>query len=352
LLVFLTNNNKTLFLLNKLKFAIIGCGRIAARHAEIINNIAELSAVCDIKPERANDFAEKYSADPYNAIEELLKNENNIDVVSICTPNSFHTEHTILALKAGKNVLCEKPMAISVSDCKRMMIEADKSGKDLFIVKQNRFNPPVAALKEVIDSGKLGKLLNVELNCFWNRNDEYYRQSDWKGKKAIDGGTLFTQFSHFIDLLYWLIGDFKSLNGIGRNFIHNELVEFEDTGVVMGEFENGALCTINYTVNSHKQNMEGSITVFGEKGTVKIGGQYLNVLEYQSIDGFEITGLPASRPANDYGFYQGSMSNHEKVYENVLDVLTKGGTIAANAYEGMKTVEIIERIYKSMEGNE
>ncbi|HRE11733.1 MAG TPA: Gfo/Idh/MocA family oxidoreductase [Ignavibacteria bacterium] len=338
--------------MNKLKFAIIGCGRIAARHAEIINNIAELSAVCDIKPERANDFAEKYSADPYNAIEELLKNENNIDVVSICTPNSFHTEHTILALKAGKNVLCEKPMAISVSDCKRMMIEADKSGKDLFIVKQNRFNPPVAALKEVIDSGKLGKLLNVELNCFWNRNDEYYRQSDWKGKKAIDGGTLFTQFSHFIDLLYWLIGDFKSLNGIGRNFIHNELVEFEDTGVVMGEFENGALCTINYTVNSHKQNMEGSITVFGEKGTVKIGGQYLNVLEYQSIDGFEITGLPASRPANDYGFYQGSMSNHEKVYENVLDVLTKGGTIAANAYEGMKTVEIIERIYKSMEGNE
>ncbi len=348
----MTNNNKTLFLLNKLKFAIIGCGRIAARHAEIINNIAELSAVCDIKPERANDFAEKYSADPYNAIEELLKNENNIDVVSICTPNSFHTEHTILALKAGKNVLCEKPMAISVSDCKRMMIEADKSGKDLFIVKQNRFNPPVAALKEVIDSGKLGKLLNVELNCFWNRNDEYYRQSDWKGKKAIDGGTLFTQFSHFIDLLYWLIGDFKTLNGIGRNFIHNELVEFEDTGVVIGEFENGALCTINYTVNSHKQNMEGSITVFGEKGTVKIGGQYLNVLEYQSIDGFEITGLPASRPANDYGFYQGSMSNHEKVYENVLDVLTKGGTIAANAYEGMKTVEIIERIYKSMEGNE
>jgi len=319
------------------------------RHAEIINSIAELTAVCDIKPERVNDFAQKYSAKPYSDIESLLENEKNIDVVSICTPNSFHSAHTILVLNAGINVLCEKPMAISVSDCKKMMIEADKSGKDLFIVKQNRFNPPVAALKEVIDSGKLGKLLNVELNCFWNRNDEYYRQSDWKGKKAIDGGTLFTQFSHFIDLLYWLIGDFKTLNGIGRNFIHNELVEFEDTGVVIGEFENGALCTINYTVNSHKQNMEGSITVFGEKGTVKIGGQYLNVLEYQSIDGFEITGLPASRPANDYGFYQGSMSNHEKVYENVLDVLTKGGTIAANAYEGMKTVEIIERIYKSME---
>lgn len=335
--------------MKKLKFALIGCGRIALRHAEIINNIAELTAVCDIKPERADEFSKKFFSKPYTSIEELLLNEKDTDVVSVCTPNSFHSAHTIAALKAGKNVVCEKPMAISVDECKKMMIEADLTGKDLFIVKQNRFNPPVAALKQVIEAGRLGKILNVELNCFWNRNDEYYSQSDWKGKKAIDGGTLFTQFSHFIDLLYWLIGDFKTLNGIGRNFIHTKLVEFEDTGVVIGEFENGALCTINYTVNSHKQNMEGSITVFGENGTVKIGGQYLNVLEYQSIEGFKIEGLPASRPANDYGFYQGSMSNHEKVYENVIDVLTKGGTIAANAFEGMKTVEIIERIYKSME---
>lgn len=335
--------------MKKLKFALIGCGRIALRHAEIINNIAELTAVCDIKPERADEFSKKFFSKPYTSIEELLLNEKDTDVVSVCTPNSFHSAHTIAALKAGKNVVCEKPMAISVDECKKMMIEADLTGKDLFIVKQNRFNPPVAALKQVIEAGMLGKILNVELNCFWNRNDEYYSQSDWKGKKAIDGGTLFTQFSHFIDLLYWLIGDFKTLNGIGRNFIHTKLVEFEDTGVVIGEFENGALCTINYTVNSYKQNMEGSITVFGENGTVKIGGQYLNVLEYQSIDGYKIEGLPASRPANDYGFYQGSMSNHEKVYENVIDVLTKGGTIAANAFEGMKTVEIIERIYKSME---
>jgi UDP-N-acetyl-2-amino-2-deoxyglucuronate dehydrogenase len=334
--------------LNKINFAIIGCGRIATRHAEIISNIANLAAVCDIKSERAKDFSEKFNAPYFTSIESLLEEVKDIDVVSVCSPNSFHSVHTILSLRAGKNVLCEKPMAISVSECKKMMIEADKSGRDLFIVKQNRFNPPVAALKQIIDDGKLGKILNVELNCFWNRNDEYYRLSDWKGKKAIDGGTLFTQFSHFIDLLYWLIGDFKSLDAIGRNFIHNELVEFEDTGVVIGEFSSGALCTINYTVNSYKQNMEGSITVFGENGTVKIGGQYLNVLEYQSIEGHEIKGLPESRPANDYGFYQGSMSNHEKVYENVLDVLTKGGTIAANALEGMKTVDIIERIYKSM----
>jgi UDP-N-acetyl-2-amino-2-deoxyglucuronate dehydrogenase len=337
--------------LREINFAIIGCGRIAQRHAEIINNTAKLKAVCDIKPDKAEAFASKYNCTSYLSIDELLKNEPSIDVISICTPNSFHSDHTIKSLQAGKHVLCEKPMAISVVECKAMMIEADKSGKDLFIVKQNRFNPPIAALKAAIDAGKMGKILSVELNCFWNRNDEYYRQSDWKGKKALDGGTLFTQFSHFIDLLYWLIGDISSVNAYGKNYIHNKLVEFEDTGVAIVEFLNGAIGTINYTVNSHEKNMEGSITVFGEKGTLKIGGQYLNVLEYQSIDGFEIKGLPASRPANDYGFYQGSMSNHEKVYENVIEVLTKGGTIAANAFEGMKTVEIIERIYKSMEEN-
>lgn len=340
------NNN-----LNNIKFAIIGCGRIAARHAEIISNIAVLAAVCDVKPDRAADFSAKYNCAKYTSIESLLENEKDVDVISVCTPNSLHSFHTIESLRAGKHVVCEKPMAISVAGCKAMMIEADKSGKDLFIVKQNRFNPPIAALKELLSENRLGRILSVELNCFWNRNDEYYKQSDWKGKKALDGGTLFTQFSHFIDLLFWLFGDIKELKAFGKNYIHNKLVEFEDTGVVIAEFRSGAIGTINYTVNSHKKNMEGSITVFGEKGTVKIGGQYLNVLEYQSIEGHEIKGLPESRPANDYGFYQGSMSNHGKVYENVIDVLTSGGTIAANAFEGMKTVEIIENIYKSMEEN-
>lgn len=338
--------------MQKIKFAVVGCGRIAQRHAEIINKTAVLSAVCDIKPERAKEFSEKYGCPAYTSIEELLKNEPLTDVISVCTPNSFHSEHTIKSLQTGKHVLCEKPMAVSVAECKAMMIEADKAGRDLFIVKQNRFNPPVAALKQLITDNRLGRILSAELNCFWNRNDEYYKQSDWKGKKLLDGGTLFTQFSHFIDLLYWLIGDVKKVNAYGKNYIHKGLVEFEDTGAAIAEFENGAIGTINYTVNSHNKNMEGSITVFGEKGTIKIGGQYLNVLEYQSIEGYEIHGLPESRPANDYGFYQGSMSNHEKVYENVIEVLTKGGTIAANAFEGMKTVEIIEKIYKSMEEND
>jgi predicted dehydrogenase len=333
--------------LDKLKFAVIGCGRIAARHAEIINKIARLSSVCDIKPERAKALAEKYSCTSYNSIEDLLKNLPDVNVVSVCTPNYLHSSHTILSLEAGKNVLCEKPMAISLKECKEMIRIADKSKKNLFIVKQNRFNPPVAALKQAIDEGRLGKILSIELNCFWNRNSEYYKDSDWKGRKSLDGGTLFTQFSHFIDLLYWLAGDVKKVFALGKNLAHKNIVEFEDTGVAALEFSSGALGTINYTVNSYKKNMEGSITVFAEKGTVKIGGQYLNVLEYQCIEGYEIKGLPESRPPNDYGFYKGSMSNHDKVYGNIVDVLKHNGKIAANAYEGMKTVEIIEKIYSA-----
>jgi predicted dehydrogenase len=278
----------------------------------------------------------------------MLESEPDIRVISVCTPNYLHAQHTIDSLRAAKHVLCEKPMAIAVDDCKKMMIESDLADRDLFIVKQNRFNPPIDALKKVIDQGLLGKILSVELNCFWNRSEEYYKQSDWKGRKQLDGGTLYTQFSHFIDLLYWLIGDVKKLNAYGGNFAHKGIIDFEDSGAAIVEFTCGAIGTINYTVNSYKKNMEGSITVFGEKGTVKVGGQYL---EYQNIEGVEIKGLPESRPANDYGFYQGSMSNHEKVYENILNVLHHGALIAANATEGMKTVEIIERIYRSMEEN-
>jgi predicted dehydrogenase len=242
----------------------------------------------------------------------MLRDEPEIDVVSICTPNGLHAHHTRLALAAQKHVICEKPMAINSKDCTRMIDAAQRAHKQLFIVKQNRFNPPVMALKKVVDEGRLGRIFNVQLNCFWNRGREYYRDSDWKGRIAMDGGTLFTQFSHFIDLIYWLAGEVVRVHAFRGNFLHQGIIEFEDTGAVALEFESGALGTINYTVNSYKKNMEGSITVFGEKGTVKVGGQYLNVLEYQSIDGYEITDLPESRPANEYGFHQGSMSNHTR----------------------------------------
>ena len=334
-----------------LNFAIVGCGRIAERHAEQIARLAKLVAVCDIIPARADNFGLKYCARAYHDIDELLKDENGIDVISICSPNGLHAEHAIKAFRKGMHVLCEKPMAISVFDCGEMIKEAERANTRLFIVKQNRYNPPVQAVKELIDEGKLGKIGSIQLNCFWNRNSEYYTQSEWKGTLDLDGGTLFTQFSHFIDLLYWLFGDVKTVRAFTRNFQHGNIIEFEDAGVVLMEFFNGIIGTINFNVNSFSRNMEGSLTIFGDKGTVKIGGQYLNELEYQDIRDFQITNLPQGNPPNNYGKYTGSMSNHNKVYENIIEVLQNQGRIATNGFEGLKTVEIIDKIYSAAKGN-
>lgn len=330
----------------KVKFAIVGCGRIAQRHAEHISKLGQLVAVCDVVKEKADDLSNKYNAIAFYKIEDLLSSELEIDVVSICSPNGLHSQHSIQSLNSGRNVLCEKPLAISVNDAGEMIKVAEKANKRLFAIKQNRFNPPVAAVKEVIDSGKLGKIYSVQLSCFWNRNFDYYENS-WKGTKNLDGGTLYTQFSHFIDLLYWLIGDVKKVESFISNYAHKDIIEFEDTGVVILEFYNGAIGTVNYTVNSFQKNMEGSLTIFGEKGTIKIGGQYLNELEYQNIQDFEIKNLLSGNTANNYGNYQGSMSNHDKVYENLIDVINNGASISANSFEALKTVEIIEKIYNS-----
>jgi predicted dehydrogenase len=332
--------------MEKIKFALIGCGRIAQRHAQHIANFGELTATCDIVTDKAKTLANEYNCNYYPDIDELLNSGIPFDVVSVCTPNGMHAEHSIKSLQAGKHVLCEKPMAITAEDCREMIRTAGEADKKLFIVKQNRFNPPIAELKKAIDLGKLGKILSVQVNCFWNRRDEYYLESPWKGQKKLDGGTLFTQFSHFIDLMYWLVGDVKNMYAMTNNLNHVNIIEFEDTGVIAVEFENGALGNVNYTVNSYGKNMEGSITLFGSRGTVKVGGQYLNTLEYQQFEDYEIVAVEEARPANDYGFYQGSMSNHDKVYENVINVLQNKGDVATSGEEGLKTVEIIERIYQ------
>ena len=330
----------------KIGFAIIGCGRIAQRHAEHIAKFGKLIAACDIVKEKADVFRDKYGARSYGSVDELLSNLDEIDVISICSPNGLHAEHAIRCLNKGAHVLCEKPLAISVNDCGEMIKAAEKNNKRLFAIKQNRFNPPVEAVKKAIDNGKLGKIYSIQLNCFWNRNVEYYHNS-WKGTKDLDGGTLYTQFSHFVDLLYWMIGDVKRAYALTGNFAHANSIEFEDTGVAILEFYTGAIGSINYTVNSYEKNMEGSLTIFAEKGTVKIGGQYLNELEYQNIQDYEIKDLPIGNKPNNYGTYQGSMSNHDKVYENLVEVLNGNGTISANSFEGLKTVEIIDKIYTS-----
>jgi predicted dehydrogenase len=237
-------------------------------------------------------------------------------------------------------------MAINVSDCGQMIRAGESAGKELFIVKQNRFNPPVLAVKELLAQNKLGTVYSVHLSCIWNRDASYY-ENTWRGRKDMDGGILYTQFSHFIDLLYWMFGDVQYVKAFTSNFSHQGIIEFEDAGVACLAFKSGALGSIHFTVNSYKKNMEGSLTIVAEKGTVKIGGEYLNKLEYQQTEAPAIENLPAGNSENDYGFYKGSMSNHHLVYQHVSDVLTKGINNQFGGDYGLKTIEIIEKIYRA-----
>lgn len=324
-----------------MKFALIGCGRIGRRHAEIMSSKGDLVAVCDIKLDRAVKFAKEFNCQSYGAFYNCL-HYTDVDLVAICTPNGLHYEHTMEALKYT-NVLVEKPMALTRSDCESMIQKAEQNNKRLFVVKQNRYNPPVKAVKELIDNQTLGQIYSIALNCYWNRDEQYYSESDWKGTKVWDGGVLYTQFSHFLDLLCWMFPNVVDIKSRIRNYNHPN-IEIEDTGVCSLSFANGIMGTFNYSINATNKNMEGSLTIIAEKGTIKIGGQYLNELEYQEPE--LIKNLPKGRKANNYGHYQGSMSNHEDVYDNIIDVLEKGGQVTTSSIDGMKTVELIERIYK------
>lgn len=327
------------------RFAIIGLGNIGKRHAEHILNQpnAELVAVCDIdSSKKAN-----YSAPFFTDIETLLS-ELKADVLCVCTPNYLHEKHSVLALNAGLNVVVEKPMALSVQECDNMIEAASTAGKTIFAVKQNRYNPPVVEVKKLIEAGRLGKIFMVQVNCFWNRGDSYYSESDWRGKKAKDGGCLFTQFSHFVDILYYLNGSVNKSLGSISNFAHQHNTEFEDTGSFVMNAANNSIVNFNFTTCSYEKNMEGAITIFAENGTLKIGGQYLNTIEYQQIKGEAIPAINISAKNNDYGLYQGSMSNHDKLIENVVAVLLNGEKIMTTAEEGREVVRIIELMYQSV----
>lgn len=330
-----------------LKFGIVGCGHVAKRHSEQIASLGKLVAVCDIDEKKAANFSQAYNAKVYTDFISFIKNEPSIDVIVICTPNFLHAEQTIESLRNNHHVVCEKPMALKVFDCERMITEAKLSGKKLFVVKQNRYNPPVEATKKLLEEKRLGKIYSVHLNCIWNRDEDYYKHSSWKGKKNLDGGILYTQFSHFIDLLYWMFGDIKNMSAYDANHAHDKIIEFEDSCVASCVFNNGILGSMHFSINSFKKNMEGSLTIIAENGTIKIGGEYLNKIEYQNVKNFEIENIAEGNPANDYGSYKGSMSNHDKIYKHISDVLTKGAVNEFDGIAGLETVGIIEKIYQS-----
>lgn len=329
-----------------LRFGIIGFGHIGARHAEHImrNEHTELVAVCDTD----TSVKAKLPAGVlfYDSLESLPA--DSIDVLCICTPNYLHEPNTLQALSSGWHVVVEKPMALSTAECDRMIAKSRETGRLIFAVKQNRYNPPVQAAKQLIDAGGLGRIFMVQVNCFWNRGNDYYAQSNWRGRKTTDGGCLFTQFSHFVDILYYLNGGIADVSGRIENFAHRHNTEFEDSGAFVMKGNNGSIVNFNFTTCSYEQNMEGAITIFAEKGTLKIGGQYLNTIEYQHLSGPAIPPINITAKANDYGLYKGSMSNHDKVIQNVVDVLVNGDQIMTTDLEGREVISIIERMYAAV----
>jgi len=210
---------------------------------------------------------------------------------------------------------------------------------------QNRFSPPSEWLKKVIEEKIVGDLFMAQLNCYWNRDDRYYKKGGWKGSQELDGGTLFTQFSHFIDILYWLFGDITDIQAKFNDFAHAGLTEFEDSGFINFRFVNGGMGCINYSTAVWDKNLESSLTIIGSNGSIKVGGQYMDKIEYCHIKDYPMPQLAPTNPANDYGAYKGSANNHGYVIQNVTDTLKGKTTITTNALEGMKVVDIIERIY-------
>jgi predicted dehydrogenase len=227
-----------------------------------------------------------------------------------------------------------------------MIFKALQVSRQVFCVMQNRYSPPSQWIKEVVESGTIGEIYMVQLNCYWNRDDRYYKKGGWKGTKDLDGGTLFTQFSHFIDIMYWLFGDIDNIQGKFADFKHQNSTEFEDSGFVSFDFVNGGMGSINYSTAVANQNLESSITIIGANGSVKIGGQYMNEVEVCNIKDYVMPELAPTNPGNDYGAYKGSAANHNYVIKNVIDTLKGRTSATTNALEGLKVVEIIERIYK------
>lgn len=335
--------------MTKIKFAICGFGHIGSRHATIVQGYpeTEVVAIIDVNPDVVNHKLYPAGIPHFANFEEYEKSEVKADVITVSSPNSTHVPLAVKALESNAHVIIEKPMGISRLECESVLFRAFNMHKHVFVVKQNRYSPPSKWLKQIVEEKIIGDVYMVQVNCYWNRDDRYYKPGGWKGTKEYDGGVLFTQFSHFIDIMFWVFGDVRNIKTNLNNFNHEHSTEFPDSGNSMFEFVNGGMGSINFSTSVWDTNMESSITVVGSKGSAKVGGQYMNEIEYCHIDNYEMPKLPPTNPPNDYGPFKGSAANHHYVIENVVNTLNGSDSITANALEGLKVVDIIERIYEA-----
>jgi len=336
-----------------LNIALLGCGRIAVRHAELLRlghiNGARLTAVCDCDEKKAKNFGEKYGVNCYTDLHEMMSNEKTIDAVSILTPSGLHTIHTLAIAPYKKHIIVEKPMALTLEDADKMIRVCDENGIRLFVIKQNRYNLPVIKLREAMLAKRFGKLTMGTVRVRWCRDQKYYDQDEWRGTWAMDGGVFTNQASHHVDLLEWLMGDVESV--FAKSATQLVDIEVEDTGVALLKFKNGALGVIEATTATRPKDLEGSISILGEKGSVEIGGFAVNEIRHWNFkDGMDEDEIIkrdfSTNPSDVYGF------GHKAYYDHVVDCIENGGKALVDGLEGRRSLELIMAIYESIETGE
>ena len=333
----------------ELKFALVGCGRIAKRHSELLGNKrisgAVLAAVCDIVPEKARRLGEQFGVPWYSDMHKMMS-ATPVDAVSVLTESGHHAAHVLALAKYGKHVVVEKPMALTLDDADAMIKACDSAGVKLFVVKQNRFNVPVIKLRRALEAGRFGKLVLGTVRVRWCREQNYYDQDKWRGTWALDGGVLANQASHHIDLLEWMMGEVEGVYAMSATALVK--IETEDTAVVTVRFRNGALGVIEATTAARPKDLEGSISILGETGSVEIGGFAVNQMKTWNFtkpepgDG-EVMEKYSVNPPDVYGF------GHKTYYEHVVDCINNDLHQLVDGIEGRKSLELIAGIYESIE---
>ena len=336
---------------NTVGFALVGCGRIAQKHSEILGQGlvkgARLVGVADIMPQRANRLAKKFNVPAFADMHDMMRKlGGQIDVISVLSESGNHARHVIELAAYGKNIVVEKPMALTLGDADAMIHICEEAGIKLFVVKQNRYNLPVTKLREAMNQGRFGKLVLGTVRVRWHRDQGYYNQDAWRGTWAMDGGVFANQASHHVDMLQWFMGEAESVFAYGRTALVN--IEAEDTGVAVIRFKNGALGVIEATTATRPKDLEGSISILGEKGTVEIGGFAVNQMKVWSFtdplpEDSMVFERYSENPPNVYGF------GHVAFLQHVVDCLVEGVTSLIDGPEGRKSLRLINAIYQSIE---
>ena len=332
-------------------FALVGCGRIAPKHADLLHrgeiNGSTLVAVCDIKPDRAKTFGERYNVPWFTDFEAMMaKVGTHIDVVSVLTESGHHAQHVIAASRHGKHVVVEKPMALTLDDADAMIHACDTAGVKLFVVKQNRYNVPVQLARKALDQGRFGKIVMGTVRVRWCRTQSYYDQDPWRGTWALDGGVFANQASHHVDLLEWFLGEPVSVFAKSRRALVN--IEAEDTGIAVITFKSGAIGLVEATTATRPKDLEGSLSILGENGSVEIGGFAVNEMKTWQFaapqpEDAEILAKGQEQPPNVYGF------GHKAYLNQAVDSIKSGKAGLVDGLEGRKSLELISAIYESIE---